>query len=91
MIRNSEVEDGNRLRMNKWRKGDNLPKENGRHPYSIAEAGAHDQVDGSNLACVELFESVLASLRWASLKTPAPSVIERPFRAGVVDFIGKKY
>ena len=67
--------------MSKQRKGDNLPKENGRYPYSLAEACVHDQVDGSNLACVELFESTLASLSWASLKTPATSVIERPFRA----------
>jgi len=46
----------------------------------------YDQVAGSDLVwCVELFERVLTSLSWASLKTPATSTMERPFRAGAVD------
>ena len=44
---------------------------------SPTEACAYDQVDGSDLAwCVELFESVLTSSSWASLKTPATSAME---------------
>ena len=71
--------------MNKQHKGDNLPKERcplSRLFRSPTEACAHDQVDGSDLACVELFESALAS---SSLKTPAASAMERPLWPGVVD------
>ena len=53
---------------------------------SPTEACAYDQADSSDLAWyVEIFESVLASLSWPLLKTPAKSVIERLSRAGVVD------
>ncbi|EDR00588.1 uncharacterized protein LACBIDRAFT_334047 [Laccaria bicolor S238N-H82] len=49
------------------------------------EACIYDREDGGDLAwCAELFETVLASLGWASLVTPATSAMERPFKADVV-------
>ena len=78
VIRNPEVAEGKGYEWISDTKPINHEKRDGRYTYYPALRLKLAPMMWSS-RCVELFESVLASSSWASLKTAATSAMESPF------------